>query len=785
MTSNDTDETAATAPVESESGIAATHVNAASGLAIPVAPAHSIQFNTIKMRLIPLACWRLEDINFEFGSSIPNQTIVKGLDHLAKLLAEVDQKDRPQLKEPNPITIFGHADPIGQDEDNKGLSGRRARAIYGLLTRDVEEWEQLYQQPHLYDNWKEKSLRTMLDFVSGVPGQDTTPYKNDSAKRKTLFGQYMGKLCPPGLSPIDKKKGFLGHNADKGGKADYQGCGEFNPNMLFSQNEENRFSKPENKTERDRENSVNRRVMVLIFRKGSTVDPAQWPCPRASDGTAGCRQRFWSDGEARRNKRLPDERRRHDQKGETFACRFYERIIDNSPCESPKPVNAWPVKVKGKLFWNRTWDYNDETKKFGPVKEYLPGAKVELRIQAKGEASLKVHGTVFLTDNGLDKDAGEFTFDNVPECTKAAIRIFLEYRDNKIVVVKGKSNAVTDPDFEIKTGQVIWHQLDLDSTKLTAAKPTIDFGDVEITRVHFIDICDAYKTAWFGHEKLKQLSDHDLPLLQVNYPEPPAGTSSALKQMKLLKDDLKDRDVILHEYGHFTHENVLGVHHKDYDYNDGTPMKHNQTSKEHYEDAWIEGLATAFSCILQNDAHYHDGYDTNLNQHLDSDNTTVGPHCEGSIQEALWDLVVVQKTDFKSGFWKAFSDTSKRNCATIFDLFDNWKDLGLADLDKVIASYKKFNMEFGYRYRSGAESFTCVAAPTLFDSAKKEFRTIDELFDNFGKLGAGTLADYKEEFYNRNKKFNAGALDAGSTIAAPKVKVGNKYIVPERFQVKK
>src|SRR5439155_1060648 len=365
------------------------------------------------------------------------------------------------------------------------------------------------------------------------------------------------------------------------------------------------------------------------------------PCPRASDGTAGCRQRFWSDGEARRNKRLPDERRRHDQKGETFACRFYERIIDNSPCESPKPVNAWPVKVKGKLFWNRTWDYNDETKKFGPVKEYLPGAKVELRIQAKGEASLKVHGTVF------------------------------------------------------------------------------------------------------------QLSDHDLPLLQVNYPEPPAGTSSALKQMKLLKDDLKGRDVILHEYGHFTHENVLGVHHKDYDYHDGTPMKHNQTSKEHYEDAWIEGLATAFSCILQNDAHYHDGYDTNLNQHLDSDNTTVGPHCEGSIQEALWDLVVVQKTDFKSGFWKAFSDTSKRSCATIFDLFDNWKDLGLADLDKVIASDKKFNMEFGYRYRSGAESFTCVAAPALFDSAKKEFRTIDELFDNFGKLGAGTLADYKEEFYNR------------------------------------
>ena len=148
-------------------------------------------------------------------------------------------------------------------------------------------------------------------------------------------------------------------------------------------------------------------------------------------------------------------------------------------------------------------------------------------------------------------------------------------------------------------------------------------------------------------------------------------------------------------------------------------------------------------------------------------------------------MVIVQKTDFKAGFWKAFSDRSNRTCATIFDFFDNWKDLGLADIDKVIAAYKKFNMEFGYRYRSGAERFNCVAAPKKFDAAKKEFVTLAELFSNFGTVGGGTQVDFNEEFYNRNKKFNAGSLATGSTIAAPKVAVGRVYIVPERFKISK
>lgn len=52
-----------------------------------------------------------------------------------------------------------------------------------------------------------------------------------------------------------------------------------------------------------------------------------------------------------------------------------------------------------------------------------------------------------------------------------------------------------------------------------------------------------------------------------------------------------------------------------------------------------------------------------------------------------------------------------------------------------------------------------------------------------GSTGGGSSVDYNEEFYNRNKKFNAGSLKVGSTIAVPMAKAGTTYITPERFAI--
>jgi hypothetical protein len=147
-----------------------------------------------------------------------------------------------------------------------------------------------------------------------------------------LFQAYFQKLCPKELQL--SRTDFLAQGADSGGKGDYQGCSEFNPVLIFSESRQANFEQTNNNAGRNFANARNRRVVVLLFRAGSKVDPAKWPCPRAKDGKAGCIKRFWSDGEKRRSDRLPSSDREFAKTRDTFACRFYDRISNSSPCES-------------------------------------------------------------------------------------------------------------------------------------------------------------------------------------------------------------------------------------------------------------------------------------------------------------------------------------------------------------------------------------------------------------------------------------------------------------------
>src|SRR5262249_7303131 len=147
-----------------------------------------------------------------------------------------------------PLSIFGHADPIGNDDYNKQLSGRRAQAVYAMLVRDEELWEALFTQPFGGDQWGNKSLQTMLTAIGdsrasidGVRGEETAgvvkPFQKKRVltadgvvgpnTRKALFRAYMDLLCGPRLV-LDKEKDFLARHRDSGGKGDFQGCSEFN-----------------------------------------------------------------------------------------------------------------------------------------------------------------------------------------------------------------------------------------------------------------------------------------------------------------------------------------------------------------------------------------------------------------------------------------------------------------------------------------------------------------------------------------------------------------------------
>lgn len=315
--------------------------------AMLVGPSTSNEFNTVKAGIIPVACWRLDDIRFEFDSSFVYPTATEELKQLSILIRE-----HPGA----PLSIFGHADPVGNDDYNKQLSGRRAEAIYALLIRDTALWERLYKNPFGGDNWGLKAIQTMLKTLGHDPGPIDGVMGNQTqaavkafqranrltedgdpgpATREKLFQAYMDAICQDknGQPFQMQKSDFLAQGADPDGKGDYQGCSEFNPVLLLSEQENQKLSQSSKQRERNAANAPNRRVMVLLFRPGSKVIPERWPCPRAREGVAGCKKRFWSDGEQRRSHRLPSERRTFEKTEDTFACRFYHRLVTSSPCE--------------------------------------------------------------------------------------------------------------------------------------------------------------------------------------------------------------------------------------------------------------------------------------------------------------------------------------------------------------------------------------------------------------------------------------------------------------------
>lgn len=357
---------------KTDGGLAAHHP-ARETLSIFVGPSTSDEFNTIKPGLAPVACLRVDDIRFEFDSSFIGPKVADEL----KLLAQL-RKDSPGIL----ASVFGHADPVGDDLYNKQLSGRRSAAVYALLIRKIEIWEDIYSQtgkftnPTVGDKWGIHAVQVMLTtlgFYAGpINGKLDGPTKSavdafqrspagaglnpdgdpGEKTRAKLFQAYMDAVCVDGTGTafqMDKAE-FLAAGADVGGKGDFQGCSEFNPVLLFSKAENKAFQPQATHPQRDQENQPNRRVLIFFFKPTSKITPAKWPCPRVKEGVAGCQARFFSDGETRRS--FQDLRREYKDKKDTFACRFYDRLAIESPCEigtSPLVVNA--LRVHLKLVW--------------------------------------------------------------------------------------------------------------------------------------------------------------------------------------------------------------------------------------------------------------------------------------------------------------------------------------------------------------------------------------------------------------------------------------------------
>ena len=355
-----------------EGGIAAEHP-AVPLPKVRVAPTTADNHNTLKLPLIPFACWRADDIRFEFDSSFVLPAIEVELRALKALLDQhtlPDQSGSPNCKPL--LSVFGHADPVGKDDYNKKLSGRRAAAVYAMLTRNTDLWEDIYSQtakftaPLSGDAWGLNVIQRILQDLGYTPGpvdgqmgdqtrealksfqRDHPPMRDDgdpgAQTRARLFLEYMDRHCRDVNDQPYKveKTDFLGLGADQAGKGDFQGCGECNPVLMFSSEENRLFQQAQNRTERDAANAPNRRVVIFLFRPGTAISLQNWPCSRAKDGVEKCQKRFWSDSRERRQ--FQELRRDYRDTKDTFACRFYDRLAGASPCE--RIVDLATVRIR-------------------------------------------------------------------------------------------------------------------------------------------------------------------------------------------------------------------------------------------------------------------------------------------------------------------------------------------------------------------------------------------------------------------------------------------------------
>lgn len=346
-----------------------------------VGPTTTNQFNTAHFPLRAIGCWRTDDHRFGFNSSFPTADLdfidspsggaadsqaSSGTpsDIRAELAMIADMVGKGGRFFGCPLSVFGHADPVGNDDYNKALSGRRAISIYALLIArgDPGLAVKLWKQIASHEAWG-KDHREMMQGLTGM---------SSSSSGDSLIRAYMQKLCPRELV-LDPKKDFLGRGADSAGKGDYQGCSEFNPLLIFSKEKQDKYDQAqqggteEDKNtleERNDENAPNRRVLVLIFPKGSQVLPSKWPCPSASEGVAGCKKRFWADGETRRSTHLPSQDRKFTDAQDTFACRFHQRISASSVCNQVLPI-----------FCIRLYDPDGQFIQNAPYELTLPGRK--------------------------------------------------------------------------------------------------------------------------------------------------------------------------------------------------------------------------------------------------------------------------------------------------------------------------------------------------------------------------------------------------------------------------
>lgn len=266
-------------------------------------------------------CCEVPGARFEFSRSF---VLPEAIVELRQVAEDLQQDDGQQA------ALFGHTDLSGGEAANKGLSERRAKALFALLTHDADLWEKMWTGKgdiQWWEQWGMREVQIMLNALhctakdeNPIPENGVKDLRTDQAIRKFQRGEYpdkpeeQAKLNDDGdPGPLTRKELFLAYakriarkpvdekRIAPVGKSQFMGCGEYNPLS---------------KTAKDAES---RRAVLFVF------DPAAAPqnAPCKIGDIKPC-QALLSDPPPNADGSEP----------RPYRCSFYRDIAKGCPCQA-------------------------------------------------------------------------------------------------------------------------------------------------------------------------------------------------------------------------------------------------------------------------------------------------------------------------------------------------------------------------------------------------------------------------------------------------------------------
>lgn len=300
----------------------------------------------------------LPDITFATGSSLLHP------DHAAELKGLRESIKAWKKKTPDgKLAVFGHADAVGKEADNKTLSERRGRALLAFLTLDTGAYAAVAKE----ENWKLDSYQSLLKFLGHDPGAiDGQDGPKTQAAVKS-FRKRQGLAESGGLDAGTKEKLYAAFFAEGNSEAvPAKDFDDVNGNPFAGCSEFNLAEKTQGACEK------NRRVGVFLL-KATKNFPINYPCAKGDIGT--CKKQVAKKG---------------DRRTAGFGCWFYDQLIVERPNKPPSP----PDEPISDLKWDLETAWCGDTAKLTANSNLAEGTEVSIKLATEDQACEEAKGKI-------------------------------------------------------------------------------------------------------------------------------------------------------------------------------------------------------------------------------------------------------------------------------------------------------------------------------------------------------------------------------------------------------